>query len=103
MVLGDYANEEVTVLALTGNVAASLAGVDAFMDIRDLTYDLTHWGEEEYFVAHLAVDVIALIPVVGMIKYFEHYKVVEAGVDAAADMVDSVADVGKNTDIYWFF
>lgn len=98
LVLGDYANEEVTVLALTGNVATSLAGVDAFMDIRDLTYDLTHWGEEEYFVAHLAVDVIALIPVVGMIKYFEHYKVVEAGVDAAADMVDSVADVGKNTE-----
>lgn len=98
LILGDYTEEEVTVLALTGNVAASLAGVDAFMDIRDLSYDITHWGEEEYFVARLAVDVVALIPVIGMIKYLDHYKVAEAGVDAAADMVDSVADVGKNTE-----
>lgn len=98
LILGDYTEEEVTILALTGNVAASLAGVDAFMDIRDLSYDITHWGEEEYFVAHLAVDVVALIPVIGMIKYLDHYKVAEAGVDAVTDMVDSVADVGKNTE-----
>lgn len=98
LVLGDYAEEDITVLAFTGNVVASLAGVDAFMDLRDLSYDITHWGEEEYFVARLAVDVIALIPVVGAVKYLEHYKVVEAGVNAASDMVDSVADVGKNTE-----
>ena len=98
IILGDYSEEDVTVLVLTGNVVASIAGVDAFMDIRDLSYDLTHWGEEEYFIAHLAVDVVALIPAIGMIKYLDHCKTVGDAVDTTADVVDSVADVGKNTE-----
>ena len=98
IILGDYSEEDVTVLALTGNVVASAAGVDAFMDIRDLIYDVTHWGEEEYFVARLAVDVVALIPVVGMIKYLDHCKAIDDIADTTIDVVDSVSDVGKNTD-----
>lgn len=98
LMLGEYSKEDITVLALTGNVVASLAGVDFIFDLRDVTYDLVHWGEEEYFMINLAADVIALVPAIGMIKYLDHYKDAIVGLKSSSDIVDSVADVGKNTD-----
>ena len=98
LVLGDYTDEDVTVLSFGGNIVASLAGVDFLFDLRDLSYDITHWGEDEYFAVWLAADVVALLPVIGVVKYLDHFKAAADGVDAAADLVDSVADVGKNTE-----
>ena len=112
LMLGDYTEDEITVLSLTGNVASSIAGVDLLFDLRDLSYDITHWGEEEYFVAYLAADVVALIPVIGAVKYFDHFKdttkVVESVTDLeknkakAEDMIDAAAEakkaVGKSSD-----
>jgi len=42
--------------------------------------------------------VIALLPVIGVVKYFQHIKTASDGVKAAADVVDSVADVSKASD-----
>lgn len=41
---------------------------------------------------------VALIPVIGMVKYLDYIKPAAKGVDAAAEVVDSVADVGKGTE-----
>ncbi len=60
ILLGDYSDEEVTALSFSGDVLASLAGVDLMMDLRDVSYDLVHWGEGEYFLVHLAADTVAL-------------------------------------------
>lgn len=112
LMLGDYTEDEITVLSLTENVASSIAGVDLLFDLRDLSYDITHWGEEEYFVAYLAADVVALIPIIGAVKYFDHFKdttkVVESVTDLeknkakAEDMIDAAAEakkaVGKSSD-----
>ena len=98
LVLGDYTDEDVTILSFTGNVVASLLGADVLFDLRDLSYDITHWGEDEYFAIWLAADVVALLPLVGVVKYLSHFKTAANGVDAAAELVDSVADVGKNAD-----
>lgn len=98
LALGDYSAEDVTILSFGGNIVASLAGVDFLFDLRDVSYDITHWGEEEYFAFYLAADVIALLPVFGVIKYFQHIETVSDGVKAAADVVDSVADVNKASD-----
>lgn len=91
LMLGDYTEDDITVLSFTGNVVSSVAGVDLLFDLRDLSYDITHWGEEEYFVAYLAADVVALLPVIGVVKYFDHVK-------DATTVVESVADIGKNSD-----
>lgn len=95
--LGDYSQENVTLLSFGGSIAASLAGVDLLFDLRDLSYDLIHWGEDEYFAVWLAADIVALLPVVGVVKYFSHMKTTARGLDTAADLVDSVGDIGKNT------
>lgn len=94
--LGDYSGENVTVLTFGGNIIASLANVDFLFDIRDLTYDVLHWGEGECFAVYLATDVIALLPVVGVVKYFDHFKPVADGIKSA-ELVDSVRDIGKGT------
>lgn len=98
LVLGDYSKENVTILSFGGNIVASLAGVDFLFDLRDVSYDITHWGEEEYFAFYLAADVIALLPIVGVIKYFQHIEDIGDGIKATADVVDSVADVNKASD-----
>lgn len=98
LALGDYSEEDVTILSFAGNIVASLAGVDFLFDLRDVSYDITHWGEEEYFAFYLAADVIALIPVIGVIKYMQHLDTASDGAKAAADVIDSVADVSKASD-----
>lgn len=94
LALGDYSEENITVLSFTGEVLASIAGVDLMMDLRDVSYDLTHWGEDEYFIVHLATDTVALIPVIGAIKYFGLENVGKT-VDALKQ-VDNISDVTKN-------
>lgn len=72
LMLGEYSDEKVTVLSLTGNILAAIANLDILFDLRDLSYDITHWGEDEYFVVKLAADVVALLPVVGVFKYLKY-------------------------------
>lgn len=85
LLLGNYSEKDVTLLSTAGNVGIALAGFDAPMDIRDLTYDIQHWGEEEYFVLHLATDAIALVPVIGAIKYAKYMK--------KANLTDDVTEI----------
>ena len=98
LALGDYTDENVTLLSFSGNVAASLLGADLLFDLRDLSYDITHWGEEEYFAVWLAADVVALLPVIGVVKYFSHFKTAANGLEATSELVDSAADIAKNVE-----
>ena len=95
LIFGDYTDESVTVLSITGNVAAALAGMDVLFDLRDLSYDVTHWGEEKYCALWLTADVVALLPVIGVIKYLDHIKPLAAGAESASEIVNSVGDIGK--------
>ena len=98
LALGDYTDENVTLLSFSGNMAASLLGADLLFDLRDLSYDITHWGEEEYFAVWLAADVVALLPVIGVVKYFSHFKTAKNGLEAASELVDSAGDIAKNSE-----
>ena len=126
MVLGDFDEEnQQTILSLGGNVAASVANVDLPLDIRDLAYDMSHWGEGDYFAARLVLDAVGIIPVIGAIKYLKHaddihdaaklinnVDVVSDGVkaiknssdvldttDDIIDTVDLIHDINKNAEI----
>lgn len=105
LVLGDFDDEEdETALSIGGNIAASVAGVDIPLDARDLAYDITHWGEGEYFLGRFALDAVGVIPVIGAVKYLKHAetigdaaKIVKKAGDAA-DIVDDAVDVAKKVD-----
>lgn len=68
IVLGNY-TDDVTVLGTAGQIGSGLLGVDLPGDVRDLTYDITHWEWSWSHAGQTTIDVMALIPVVGSLKY----------------------------------
>lgn len=116
MALGDYDESEVTLLSVSGEIATSLVGVDMALDVRDLSYDMTHWGEGDYFALRVATDAVALVPVVGAIKYLKYSKEASKGAKAGVKTAKAViggtsvaskrtnkilntsTDIGKNAD-----
>ena len=93
--LGDYSDEEITLYSFTGSVVAALSGLDIVFDLRDISYDIVHWGEEEYFVFWLAVDVVALVPVCGVVKYLKYAGKLKGPAKQAAKLLDTTTEAGK--------
>lgn len=98
MALGDYTDEDITILSFGGNIIASLANLDFLFDLRDLSYDVTHWGEEEYFAVYLAADVVALLPVIGVLKYFKYTDEIADSAKATGDLADAAHDIMKEAE-----
>lgn len=98
MALGDYTDDDITVLSFGGNIIASLANLDFLFDLRDLSYDITHWGEEEYFAVYLAADVVALLPVIGVLKYFKYTDKIADSSKATGDLADVAHDIMKDAE-----
>lgn len=96
LVLGDYTDDEVTVLSFSGDMLASLAGADLLMDIRDLSYDVVNWGKDEYFMVRLAADTVALLPVVGLVKYLDA-KAATKAFKKFTGTADEISEAAKNT------
>lgn len=94
ILLGDYSKDDVTILSCAGDGALALAGLDAAQDVRDLTHDIQHIGEEDNWVTKIAVDTIAVVPVIGAIKYLKYLK--QTG--KAADVTDNAGAVVKAAD-----
>ena len=102
IVLGDFdEDEEETLLSLGGNIAASVAGVDAPLDARDLAYDISHWGEGDYFAARFALDVVGVIPFIGAVKVLKHADTVAdiaKAADKGAEVADAAHDIANAAD-----
>ena len=67
---GNY-TDKVTVLGTGMQLGAGFTGLDAAADIRDLTYDLTHWENTPGHVGQTLLDAAGLLPVVGSLKYID--------------------------------
>lgn len=91
--LGNY-TDDVTLFGTVLQVLAGLAGVDLPLDIRDLFYDVTNFELNKQHIVQTILDTVALLPLVGGIKYVD-----EAGdiLKPAAKHSDEVAQVVKNT------
>ena len=68
VVLGNY-TDDVTFAGTAGQVCLGLFGLDLPADIRDLSYDLTHLKTTPWH--QTALDALALLPVVGGLKYVD--------------------------------
>ncbi len=84
VLLGNY-TDDVTLLGTAGQVGLGLAGLDLPADIRDLTYDLSHWKWTPGHVGQTLLDTVGLLPVVGGIKYMDEAGALAKGMAKNAD------------------
>ncbi|MBE7031468.1 MAG: hypothetical protein E7401_00725 [Ruminococcaceae bacterium] len=83
ILLGNYA-ADTNALGTLGQIAIGLLGLDLPADIRDLVYDITNFKLTPQHALQTILDIVALLPVVGGVKY----------VDEAGDLVKSAVKHG---------
>jgi hypothetical protein len=85
--MGDYAEEDATLVSVAISLGAGFLGVDAPMDLRDLSHNVTHWEWSWSHLGKTALNALGVLPVIGMVKNLKHAK-----------RLDQVGDLAKNTD-----
>lgn len=103
IVLGEYDEGYMTELSFVGNIVLGFTDIDILGDLRDFVYDIQHWGEDEHFVRNFILDTVALLPIVGVVKYFKHVD--EVGeiaktTEKISDAFDESSTIVKNADNY---
>ena len=79
IILGNY-TEDTNLLGTLGQVALGFLGLDLPADMRDLLYDITHWKLTPSHAVQTILDAVALLPVVGSIKYSDEAATAVKGV-----------------------
>ena len=93
--------DDVTLLGTSAQVGMGIAGIDLWADVRDITADIANWEWTWSHVGQTAIDIIALVPVIGGIKYFDEAALLVKNGDEVLLLTkhaDEVADVSKNLD-----
>ncbi|MFW5720740.1 MAG: hypothetical protein ACOCXT_06970, partial [Candidatus Dojkabacteria bacterium] len=67
VVYGNY-SEDVTLTGTGVQILLGFTGIDVAADLRDVTYDITHWEWSWGHAGQTTVDGIGLIPVIGAVK-----------------------------------
>ena len=104
--LGNF-TEDVTLLGTGLQITAGIFNLDLLMDIRDLTADFCNWEWSWGHLAQTTLDVVGLLPVVGVLKYGDEAftlakhgdELALAGGDilkCADDVSEEALKVGKN-------
>jgi RHS repeat-associated protein len=111
VIYGNYTDKG-NVVGTTAMILAGGLGIDLPADLRDVVYDVTHWQTTWGHAAQTAVDAVALLPLVGTIKYVDEVKdVLKASKKAtfiatesgeiifktALDEIQSLPEFGKMT------
>ena len=109
LVLGNY-TDDVTLLGTAGQVGLGLLGADLPADIRDIVYDVTHWDGSWQHALQTALDLVAILPLIGSIKYADEAAAASKGLlkntdeagdilnaskKAGAEAIDGAGDIGK--------
>ena len=90
---GNYYTGQPTPEGAAAQMALGMSGLDFLMDIRDLSYDVTHLKTVP--AGQLAIDAAALLPFVGGLKYLD-----EAGVllKQGQNAAEALTDAAKHGD-----
>ena len=98
--LGEYTKKN-NGLGLSLQLATAATGIDAPGDIRDLSANIKNW---EWTVSHACktgLNGLALLPVVGALKYTDEAADLAKSADKAAELAkstDKATDLAKGTD-----
>ncbi len=107
IIKGNY-TDDVTALGTAGQIGLGLTGLDFAADIRDLTYDFSHWEWSGKHILQTVLDAVGLIPGIGVIKNLDEVAylvktaiqssdVIVPVVKKALDNVDTVIPALKQT------
>ena len=101
VILGEY-SEKQTGLGIVANLAAGALGVDAPGDVRDLSHNIANWKWTWAHGGKTALNGIALLPVIGMVKYLKYAKKADDVAEGLkqsekiGEGLDTAASVAKN-------
>ena len=97
--VGDVAEAPNNALGVTGSVGLGLTGLDVYKDVSDLGYSLWNFKPTCGHVADVALNTIAIVPVIGVVKNLKKgADLVDSGADlakAGSDVADAAADAVK--------
>jgi hypothetical protein len=88
LILGDWTDEKPTGLSIGAGIGLGVVGADLPMDLRDLGHTVSHpemsydWGKR------LVINGVAVLPVVGVIKYLKYF-------DDAGDLAKRADDLSE--------
>lgn len=98
IVYGNF-TDDVNLLGTLGQIALGLLGFDLPADIRDLLYDISNFKLTPEHAIQTILDIIALLPVVGSVKYVDEAgEVLKIGTKNADEVADVVKVTVKNSD-----
>ena len=92
-IVGGNYSDEVTITGTAGQIALSFSGVDVVTDVRDLTYDVTHWEWSWSHAGQTLVDLVAIVPVVGAVKNLDELTALTKNIDSISELAGSVDNV----------
>ena len=96
---GNY-SDDVTLLGTAGQIGLGLTGLDFAGDIRDLTYDITHWDGSLKHAGQTLLDVVGLIPGIGALKNVDEVAaLLKQALKAAPALTDGAKYALKNVDV----
>lgn len=81
IVLGEYA-PKTTLLGTVGEVIAGVLGIDAWKDVTDMVYYLTHWENNWNHYSKVFINGLAILPGVGVLKNADEVKAVRKYIEA---------------------
>ena len=93
--LGNF-TEDVTLLGTGLQIGAGIFNLDLLMDIRDLTADFCNWEWSWGHLAQTTLDLVGLLPVVGVLKYGDEAFTLAKHGDELALAGGDTLKVGKN-------
>ncbi|GMQ58134.1 hypothetical protein AN1V17_25290 [Vallitalea sediminicola] len=98
LIMGNY-TDEVTLLGTGGQIGLGILGLDAPMDIRDIACDFHKWEWSWGHVGQTLLDMVALIPVVGALKYTDEIGTLVKGVNKSSDLIKNIDKTDELIDV----
>ena len=106
IILGEF-TDDVTLLGTGGQLILGFTGLDAPMDIRDISHNFMNW---EWTWSHAGITLLngaAFFPIVGILKYGDEVALVAKSgnkadeiiaVSNSVDNIEDIVDAGKKAD-----
>ncbi|MGE5628796.1 MAG: hypothetical protein ACM3X7_11950, partial [Solirubrobacterales bacterium] len=86
LIYGNY-TDDVTLLGTGAQIATGIIGIDLPGDLRDISADFVHWEWSWKHAGQTALDMVGVLPVIGVLKYADEIGILVKNSDKAGDII----------------